>query len=419
MSVRLNTQDLTLGMYVSELDRPWLESPFVFQGFLIDSHSLLDRLRDSCQYVFVDEEESVVPIPGASTKPAKKEETVVNINHQEGNAFHHRDAVNYNSFKQDLSRARKINLNTKGYISQILHEARLGHTIDTKKARTLVNNMVDCIIKNPHALVWFTNLKDKNEYTANHSLNVCIIALAFGNFCQLSREQLNIVGFGALFHDIGKMKVPLAILDKPGKLTAAEFEEVKRHPVYGYELLKTDSDFPQDALDIVLSHHERNNGSGYPHGRKAEQIQYLAKLVSVVDTYDAITTSRVYHEPLTPHEALSRMFQFVPDYFDQKLVEQFIKCLGIYPVGSLVELNSGEVGVVVSVNDQHHLKPVILLIMNDKREYYSVRKLLNLANPELGHLAKPPEIRHVINAELEGIDLSRIIIDESLHDVVA
>lgn len=406
-------------MYIAELDRPWLESPFVFQGFLVDSHSLLNQLRDTCQYVYVDAEESLVPVPGAKFRPVKKEQTVVNRNPHQNNSFHRRDVTNYYNFKKDLSQARKVNLNTKGYISHILHETRLGHTVDTQQAQLLVNDMVDCIINNPHALVWFTNLKDKNEYTANHSLNVCIIALAFGNFCQLDREQLNILGFGALFHDIGKMKVPLAILDKPGKLTTEEFEEVRRHPVYGYNLLKADSDFPQDALDIVLSHHERNDGSGYPHGRKAEQIQYLAKLVSVVDTYDAITTRRVYHDPITPHEALSRMFHFVPVHFDQKLVEQFIKCLGIYPVGSVVELNSGEVGVVVSVNDEHHLKPVILLIMNDKREYYSVRKLLNLANPELGHLDKPPEIRRVINAELEGIDLSRIIIDESLQDVVA
>ena len=420
MQVRIDTNDLTLGMYVSKLDRPWLESPFLFQGFFIDSQALLQKLQQTCNYVYVDDEESVVPIPRPANKPVSKNGVATTSKAPASHSvLNKRDLANYNNFKQDLAVAGKVNLNTKSYISSMLKEARLGHTIDTKKARLIVNDMVECIVNNPHALVWFTNLKDKNEYTANHSLNVCIIALAFGNFCQLDRDQLNILGFGALFHDIGKMKVPLEILDKPDRLTAKEYEEVKHHPVHGYELLKTDDYFPQDALDIVLSHHERNDGTGYPRGLKSGQIKFLSKLVSVVDMYDAITTSRVYHEPITPHEALSCMFHWVPNRFDQKIVEQFIKCLGIYPVGSVVELNTGEVGVVVSVNDQHHLKPVVLLVMNENREYYSVRKLINLANPELNHLDRPPEISHVLNAELENIDLSRIIIDESLHNQVA
>ncbi|MGD8558468.1 MAG: HD-GYP domain-containing protein [Gammaproteobacteria bacterium] len=415
MRVRIDTKDLTMGMYVSELDRPWLDSPFLFQGFLVDSQSVMKQVQQTCEYVYVDDEESVVPLAhGKHDSQTIGTGKKLSNESQKLSPAARKAVTDYKNFKTNLAHARNVNLNTKTYISSILKEARLGSAIDVKKAKVVVNNIVECIINNPHALIWFTNLKDKNEYTANHSLNVCIISLAFGSFCQLDREQLNILGFGALFHDIGKMKVPLSILDKPGELSADEFEEIKRHPRYGHDLLESDQDFPRQALDIVLSHHERNDGTGYPRGIKSDKMEFLAKLVSIVDMYDAITTSRVYHEPITPHEALSRMFHFVPDRFDQKLVEQFIKCLGIYPVGSVVELNSGDIGVVVSINDHHHLKPVILLVTNNKGEYYDVRKLINLASPELEHLDHPPEIKRVINTELEGFDLSRIIIDESL-----
>ena len=245
-------------------------------------------------------------------------------------------------------------------------------------------------------------------------MNVCIISLAFARSCGFPVEQLKTIGMGALLHDIGKMKVPDEILNKPGKLTAEEFEIMKKHPTYGYELLKNDKHVSADSLDIVLSHHEHTNGSGYPNALTEHEIKPLTRIVCIVDVYDAVTSGRVYHNAMTPHDALKKMYNWTQGNFDQALVEIFIKSLGIYPIGTIVELTTGQTAIVSSINEDHHLKPTVMLVLDKNKQAYDTRRVVNLSSKMWEDNKEPPSIKCVLNPDAEKIDVPAIIREEAL-----
>ena len=401
--------DLKLGMYVTELDRPWLESPFLFQGFPLKRVEEIEELRRCCRYVYVDDVQSreFERTPDLTPKVSHRF-TTERVNAPEVR-FEEAAPVDAEGLVADLAQAQEAYRQTREYIDRILEDVRLGRSIDPAGARQLVGSMTEHIFHNENALVWLTQLKHRDEYTSRHSINVCILSLLFGKHLGLDRHALHRLGFGALLHDIGKMRVPLAILNKQGELEAGELEELKRHPVYGYEILADQPGLPVDALDIIYSHHERFDGSGYPRGAKGEAISRFARIVAIVDVYDAITSDRVYHMGISPHEALNLMYEWSPQSFDRTLLEQFIGCLGIYPIGSIVELDSDEVGVVMSVNRAHHLRPIVALVLDRNKKAYPRRKLLNLELMERsGHLMN---IRRILQSNAYGIDVRRIALD--------
>lgn len=172
------------------------------------------------------------------------------------------------------------------------------------------------------------------------------------------------IGLGALLHDVGKSRVPEAILNKPGKLTPKEFEIIRQHVVYGHEILVKTSDISATALDVLLEHHERIDGTGYPEAKPGESISRFGQMAAIVDVYDALTTRRVYHDAMSPHEALRKLLQWSPQQFDRTLVQQFIRCVGIYPVGTLVRLESERLAVVVETGREQLLKPVVRLVFD-------------------------------------------------------
>ena len=409
MLIKLKTEDLRLGMYVSKLDRPWIGTSFLFQGFIIRSSDELKQLEATCEFVYVDEEKSeeeatIRPVL-SSNQPSQKT-TVVSTPASDEDIHH--------DFKEELSVAAGIHSNTKSYITSVLEDSRLGGTIDTGAAKEIVANMADSIVRNPNALVWLTHLKQRDDYTAIHSMNVCIISLAFARSCGYSVEQLNTIGMGALLHDIGKMKVPDEILNKPDKLTEQEFDVMKKHPVYGYELLKNDKYLSAESLDIVLSHHEHTNGSGYPNALKGHEIKPLTRITCIVDVYDAVTSGRVYHDAMTPHDALKNMYNWMPGNFDKDLVEIFIRSLGIYPIGTIVELTTGQTAIVSSINENHRLKPTVMLILDKNKQAYATRSIINLSSEMKSDDAIQPLIKRVLDPDAENINVSAIIHKEAL-----
>jgi len=212
--------------------------------------------------------------------------------------------------------------------------------------------------------------------------------------------------------------VPLEILNKPGRLTDEEFKIMKSHPVLGYELLRKDKILSKDALSVVLGHHERLSGSGYPEGKLSSSINYYTRIVTIVDVYDAITSDRVYHDGITPHEALKNMYKWMPENYDEELLQSFIRIIGIYPIGSVVEFVTGHVGVVVKLNEKKRLKPVVMLIMDQHKEYYPVRKLINLASPMWLNDEQVPELGRIIDPKEYDIDIKSIINAETESDVI-
>ncbi len=416
MAIKIAVENLLTGMYVSKLDRPWLETTFLFQGFVINNMEAINELQDACDYVYVDEEKSKIVIPNRYNGHRMTSNIANRIELKKNNKFIY-DKVDQQTFKTELPVARALQVDTRAYINDALHDVRLGRSINTNDAKRLVAGLADSVVRNPNALLWLSHLKQRDEYTAIHSVNVCILALTFGRNLGISEHELNQLGLGALLHDVGKMIVPLEVLNKPGALTEKEFSMLKEHPSFGYDLLKTKNRLPEFLLEVVKFHHERENGGGYPDGLRGPQLNRFTKIVTIVDVYDAITSDRVYHDAINPSNALNKMYKWAPNDFDQGLFNEFIKCLGIYPVGSLVELNTGEVGIVTACSQNYRLKPTVLLILDKDKHLYKTHKLINLASSVWRHELVPLEVSRVIENHSFGINVNKVLASNMLDEV--
>jgi len=412
--VKVDVANLAIGMYVCELDRPWLESPFLFQGFPLDSDETIKEVQDVCEFVYVDPERSDVSVRGSLHARAAMHNSPQKANFRTSSKT---DDITTSviDYREHLKLARKIHTRTRSYIADVYNIVRDGgDSIDVQEAQSLVSDMADNIMVNPHAMMWLTYLKQRHEYTMIHSINVCILALTFGRHMQLARDQLELLGLGALLHDIGKLRIPSEILDKPGRLTPEEFEVMKSHPSEGYNILKDDKYIHMDALEIVRHHHERISGTGYPDHLDADSINELTKMVSIVDVYDAITSDRCYHDGISPYKALQNIYSWTEAQFDRKLVEEFMACMGVYPIGSIVELNNHRIGIVISTTPKTRLRPVVLLVMDENREMFDVRRILNLSSQawdeEIGRI----EIKDVLEPVEVGLSVREILEQESL-----
>jgi len=423
MKIKLSPNQLKLGMYVSELDRPWVESPFLFQGFRLTTIEDIENIKEFSEYVYVDTEKSasnvISHLKGKNrnlttdlhpTKKSKKSNVVPEKHSGLSDSFSKDDRKVLN---ENIYKAHAIRDETRTYVDDMLTASRMGKIINTQKAKLLVAKLANNIIENADASMWLTNLKKRDEYTAIHSVNVCVLSLTFGRALGIKKGPLNELGLGALLHDMGKMHVPLEILNKPGKLDDKEFEIMKSHPVSGYQMLKKSKGLSVDTLDIVKSHHERTSGSGYPDGLKEKEIRYFTQIVAITDVYDAVTSDRVYHDGMTPHEALKNMYEWAPGNYNIELMQSFIRTIGIYPVGSVVELKTGHIGLVIKINKDKKLKPILIMIMNRHKEYYDKRKVVNLGSSIWDEKEHKPEIHRIIDAREYNIDVKKIIAEES------
>lgn len=400
---KVDVADLRIGMYVAEPDRPWLETPFLFQGFPIKSQDEIKQFQSCCQYVYVDLDESDTEQTPRADADHRFSTGAINRAH-----FHYpHPEPDRKAYVTELKRAVKVYTRARSYIHNLMEDVRLGHSIDAESARDLASQMADSIVRDENALVWLTNLKERDEYTSLHSLNVCILSLLFGRHLGLSEEALHELGFGSLLHDIGKMKIPLSVLNKDSALSEEEMAMMRHHPTYGYEILKQDARLADEIATIAYCHHERVDGSGYPQGLKGERIPMYAQIVSIVDVYDAITSDRVYHMGISPHEALNLMYGWATSSFAPTLLEEFIKCLGIFPVGSLVELTTGEVGVVMTVNRKHHLQPIVTLVLDRDKHPLPKVKLLDLQMMQ--DAQHPVTVNRILKSKAYGIDVRKLI----------
>ena len=414
MKIKVDIEHLKKGMYVCELDRPWTETSFLLQGVLIKSSDDIAQVQEFSSFVYVDSEKSHASIlPHLNTisqnENARKKSTFSPSN----NASQAAD-LEQSNFKKELKTARKVHSRTKAYIDSALEDVRLGQSVNTDEAKEVVIQVANSITRSEHAMVWLTNLKSRDEYTSIHCMNVCIMAVSFGRSIGMSKPELEIIGLGALLHDLGKMRVPLEILNKPGKLTEEEFEIMKTHPMEGYTMLEKQANLPLEVLDIVKHHHERRNGKGYPSKLKGDEINNMTRMVAIVDVYDAITSDRCYHDAITPYDALKNMYEWVNEDFDKSIIEQFIKCLGIYPIGCVVELNLGHIGIVVTASEKTKLRPIVLLISNSKGEKFPKPKLLNLAHPNWCAGAQKLEVKRILSKNEYNFDMNEIIKNESI-----
>jgi putative nucleotidyltransferase with HDIG domain len=420
MHKKVPVEELQLGMYIAELDRPWRETPFMFQGFEIRSLDDVEQLKRYCKHVYV-----VVPDTHAAGSPPSRRPTstlsVVSRPDQDDDVkkstrFEERDLFtrlqsprfsggysDATTLEEELSQVGKVHAEARVMIQTIMEDARLGKSIDAPGAKRMVGALAESVLRNPDALTCFTQLKKRDEYTAMHSLRVSILALCFGRHLGLPEQELHLLGMGALLHDIGKMKVPLEVLNKPGELTESEFALIKTHVPRGVEILEQTKGIPQSAIQVARCHHERFSGSGYINGFQGEQIGLFGMIGGIVDCYDAITSDRAYHAGLSAHLTLKEMYQWRGREFHAGLVEQFIQCMGIYPIGSVVALNTGEVGVVVTMNRLRRLKPRVALVRKADGSLYGSATIIDLMSSTTRE-GKPCEIECVLEPGVYGIN---------------
>ncbi|MBI5194383.1 MAG: HD-GYP domain-containing protein [Nitrospirae bacterium] len=356
------------GMFVGELDRSWLNTPFLFHSVQIKTQKQIDKLlHGGIQDVIIDTDKGIDLEEHAVLSQSEKDHLT---NKQDAKKSDSVQSIFVDPvlLKDELPRAKEIKQNVSTAVKSVFNDARMGKAMGLSDVKDQVNNIVDSVFRNRDALLCLASLKDYDNYTFVHSVNVSILAVSFGRQLNLSKSQLMNIGLGGLLHDIGKTQIPESILNKPGKYTVEEYNIMKRHVSLGVELLNKHDNIPHDAMLFTAQHHERYNGTGYPQRLYGEKISLIGRIGSISDVYDAITYDRVYHKASSCHGTVKRLYEWSDTLFDKDLIEKFIQCIGIYPFGSFVEMNTGHCGIVVSVNHENLLKPNILLLFDKNKK---------------------------------------------------
>lgn len=384
--LRIHVYELRVGMCVCRLEDPRQESPFLFDRIVIENQADIKTLQDICDYVYIDvkwQKSSAGAIPTRGT-----------------------DSIKHLSFARSFNQTANTFHRTGNLIKTVLDDIRFGNQFSVSAVKQAVAETVDKVMENPDAILLLTQLKDQDQYTAQHSMNVCVLSILLGRELNYSVDELNKLGFCGLMHDVGKMKVPLEILNKPGRLEDDEMAIMRQHTLHGRNVLMSARNAYPGAVDVAYAHHEHLTGTGYPRGLGKSALSLFTRLVAVVDTYDAITSDRVYQRGKPHLEALGILVKGMNQHYEANFVTQFINCIGFYPQGNLAELSSGEVGIIVEQNRADRLKPKILLI-RDRDKQPIPEQILDLALTATDKDGKRYGVKQIIRPQDYGIDLSQ------------
>jgi HD-GYP domain-containing protein (c-di-GMP phosphodiesterase class II) len=508
MASKIPTHELKVGMFVADLDRPWVDTPFLLQGFLVEDDEQIRELQAHCEYVIVDRARSVgdeyvappptarpapraaapqrptgatsaaggssedaprrevpardAPPPRADGKPAftirydesakrsavaagvaadtadtpgllgrlfggllgrrpRKEDAPVvelpavpNESAQEfearasllphGTAVQtYRDSV---TVEQEVPRARAVVTQASELLEKLVSDIRLGQSFEIDRVEEIVDDMVESIVRNPDALMWLARMREQDITTYGHGLQVSVYLTAFGRHLGFPKHDLALLAQVGLLLDIGKIRLPKNLLEKQGRLTAEEFETAKHHVQHSMDILAQTPNFDAQVLSGIEQHHERMNGSGYPRGLEGLDIGIFGRMAGIVDTFAALTNHRPYADALSSYEALRNLTGWAGDYFHEPLVQQFVSSVGVFPVGSLIELSSGEVAVVVAHNKVRRLKPRVLVVTAPDKTRVDFPVMIDLLyDPKRGGEG-PAFIKRGLPAGAYGLDLS-------------
>lgn len=363
MLVKIPVKQVELGMFIHELCGSWLEHPFWRSQFLLESPKDLQRLQASgVTELWIDVRQGKAPHEATS---AAVEDQHVDKVLLEGlstlppTASALPDPEPKRSLDEELAVARGICEAAEARVRDLFRQARLGKAIPQDEPKAIVDEVSRSIDRHPHALISLARIKSKDDYTYLHSLAVSALMMALAKKMRLGHDEVLIAGLGGLMHDVGKIHIPLSILMKPGSLTEEEFDIIRGHPEAGHKILSREGGFHEGVLEISLHHHEKVDGSGYPHRLKAPEISELARMAAVCDVYDAITSDRPYKSGWRPGSAIRKMAEWSKGHFDQKIFHTFVKTVGIYPIGSLVKLKGGHLALVVDQHDTNLLTPKV------------------------------------------------------------
>ncbi|MBC3934961.1 HD-GYP domain-containing protein [Undibacterium rugosum] len=379
MLKKIEVSKLRVGMFVQELCGSWIDTPFWKKSFLLsDPNDIKEIQKSKIREAWIDVSKGLDVLSAQPAAPA------VEPAPQPQPSTPAPRVIESVSMDDELGRASLIVNKSKQAVYSMFSEARMGKAVDMGDAQALVEEISDSVMRNPGALIGLARLKTKDDYTYMHSVAVCALMVALSKQLGLNDEQTREAGVAGLLHDIGKMMVPGDILNKPGKLTDEEFISVKEHPAAGHKMLLDAQGVSAISLDVCLHHHEKMDGTGYPDRLKGDEISLYARMGAVCDVYDAITSNRPYKQGWCPAESLRKMAEWSKGHFDEKVFQAFVKSIGIYPVGTLVRLESGRLGVVVEQQvGKSLLMPKVRVFFSIKSMGYIAPELLDLAGPGL------------------------------------
>lgn len=368
-------EQLRIGLYVSRLDRPWSESPFLFQGFEIETEEELAQLRSICRVVHVDvtvvEAEELkrrAPKSAPERAPPSAPDPLADLSALLDNHATLIPPDDPVPLQAELARAKKTFGRAKQAVNQIFSRLHHGGGLDASLLDSVMDSMVDSVFRNRDALSWLAHMKRKDDYLYNHSLSSSIWALAFGRYLGLDKDTLKLIGIGAMLLDIGKTKLPDDLLKGSAKPSEREWQELRAHVEHGLALVQNDPTVDERIKQMIGTHHERMDGSGYPQQLKGDSIPLLGRIAGIVDCYDAMTSDRHYARGKSTYDAVLELKKLGGTWFQSELVEIFIQAVGVFPTGTLVELNSGEIGVVVAQSRFRRLRPEVMMILDANKK---------------------------------------------------
>ena len=414
---KVRTIFVTRDMFVVRLDRPWQDTPFWLQGFKITTDEELKAINKYCDFVYID------TTLGCKAKFYMEEDLELPSNNYLEeylvNRKRKKRKIKYRiktCLKEELITVKHILENITTQYVLMMQDVKKGGELDLKSVYSLVNPIIESVLRNPDAFVLLTRLRNKKEYTFSHEIDACVLSVLFGRHMGLPLNHLRNLALGVLLFDIGKLKIDDAVLNKREQLTDEEFRQVNRHVDYGMEILKSVKGVNPDVANIVLTHHERFDGSGYPNGLAGLKIPVYGRMAAIIDCYDAMTSKRVFSSSIEPAKALQQIFSWRNSLFQAELVEEFVKCMGVYPNGSFVELKSGEVALVISQNTVHKLNPKILLVLDSNKQIYKTTRFVDMSGENLSDSGKNMEIMKEVSAEELGVNTE--VIYNNLSSIV-
>ncbi len=370
MIKRIRREQLKPGMFIHDLNCSWMAHPFLLNSFLLQDEKTIEEMAGyGIHELFIDTSKGL-DVEGAQTQEEFDSEIHDRFTRHTEALPNRGGPVPTLSLRDEIVVAKDLQRDANQVVHRVLMDARLGRQLEVGKLEPMVERIADSILRNPDALISLSRIKTKDNYTFEHSVSVCVLLVAFCQTMGYERSVMIDIGVGGLLHDVGKMMIPDGILNKPGALTPPEFMLMQSHAHIGAEMLKQTPGIPEIAIVIAAQHHERFDGTGYPDRLKEDRISRFGQMASIVDVYDALTSNRIYHQSIEPTAAMKKLFEWGKSHFNEELVHHFIRAIGIYPVGSLVRLESGLLGVVVEPDGADLLHPTVRVVYDMARGSY-------------------------------------------------
>lgn len=378
MIKRIPINSLQVGMFLTDMNNDWIPHHNNKRRGLIKNEQVIEKIRAmGVAYVYID------TLLGRDSSDGEPATAVDQRNEAALKAAGAASLVGVQqvSAQEEMAAAHKIHDQAQGLVGNVMHDIKLGQSIDLNPVNELADGLLGSVFRNHNALECLGRIREKDNYLLEHSVNLSVLMSIFGKSIDLEHSIMHQTVVGALLHDIGKIMTPDEILLKPGKLTPEEFQEMKRHVEYSRDILQKTPGIGELTILTAAQHHERIDGSGYPDGLKGEEISPYGRMVAITDVYDAITADRVYHKGMTPTQGLKKLLEWSGTHLDRSLVHHFIRCIGLYPIGSLVLLESGRLGVVIESNETDQRLPVVRIMYHTKFRQYIKLQTLDLAKP--------------------------------------